>query len=193
MGLIAAVRHNLVKLATVSGRDSRAQFWPYAGVVFVLAMVAMFAAMLPDVLSGIARAQKFAAEHPELTTVEQGPGYYSVSIHGYHPELMPDFGAMTRKLAAVFVLVIALYAAAVARRLHDRGKTGAWGLLPVPFIAFSTFAMLQFFDQNPPDLRWFFAIFLSNLLYVASLVTLIVMLASQGTAGENRYGPDPRI
>src|SRR6478609_1301890 len=37
-------------------------------------------------------------------------------------------------MAVISIIVIALIAAAVARRLHDRGLSGAWGLPPLPLL-----------------------------------------------------------
>jgi len=149
------------------------------------------AVMLPEISVSMERMQKFAAKHPELATIQQGPGSYSISIQGNHPELMPDMGNMMGMMAIVFVIVVALFAAAVARRLHDRGKSGVWGLLPLPFIIFASVMMPKVFAQNPPNMGLFFAIFINNMLYIASLIFLVVLLAGAGSKGENRYGIEP--
>jgi len=147
------------------------------------------AVMLPEMSASLERMQKFATEHPEMATVQKGPGSYSISIQGYHPELMPDMGNMMGLMAVVFVAAIALLAAAVVRRLHDRGKSGAWGLMPLPFIAFASIMMSKVIAQNPPDMGLFFAIFINNFIYIGTLIFLVVLLAGAGTQGENRYGP----
>jgi len=189
MGLISTIRYNFANIATFSGRETRGQFWPYATFVFVLSIAGMMAVMLPEMSASMERMQKFAAEHPDMATVQQGPGGYSISIQGHHPELMPDMGNMMGLMAVVFVTAIALLAAAVARRLHDRGKSGAWGLMPLPFIAFASIMMPKVFAQNPPDMSLFFAIFINNFIYIGTLIFLVVLLAGAGTQGENRYGP----
>jgi uncharacterized membrane protein YhaH (DUF805 family) len=191
MSVLKTIRYNLSNLATFRGRESRGQFWPYAALVFVFAIVGIMAVMLPEISVSMERMQKFAAKHPELATVQQGPGSYSISIQGNHPELMPDMGNMMGMMAIVFVIVVALFAAAVARRLHDRGKSGVWGLLPLPFIIFASVMMPRVFAQNPPDMGLFFVIFINNMFYIASLIFLVVLLAGAGSKGENRYGIEP--
>lgn len=188
MGLVLAIRYNLANLATFNGRETRGQFWPYAAFVFAVAIMGMMAVMLPEMSESMERMQKFAAEHPDMATVQQGPGNYSISIQGHHPELLPDMDNMVGMMAIVFAGVIALLAAAVVRRLHDRGKSGAWGLLPLPFITFSLIMMPKVFAQNSPDMGLFFAIFVSNAMYIGTLIFLVVFLAGAGTQGENRYG-----
>ncbi len=128
---MGTIRYNLFNLANFRGRETRAQFWPYVVFVIVLATIGMSLVMVPSMIAEMTRLQRFAAEHPELATIQSGPGSYSISIQGDHPELMPDFGGMMAGMAVVIVVAIALLAAAVTRRLHDRGKPGYWGLLPV--------------------------------------------------------------
>lgn len=185
--MLKTIRYNLTNLTNFGGRETRGQFWPYAAFVVVLAIVGMALVMLPEMADSIARMQRFAAQHPELATVQSGPGSYSISIKGSHPELMPDMAGMMTRMTIVFAVAIALLAAAVARRLHDRGKSGFWGLLPVPFIVFASVAMPKVFTQNPPDMGLFFAVFFNNLFYIASLITLIVMLAGATSVGTNRW------
>lgn len=194
MSLIGSIKYHLTNLTNFPGRETRGQFWPYAGVVVALSFAGMAAVMMPEMNASFARMQRFAAEHPELATVTQGPGSYSISIRGNHPELMPDIGLMMTMMGVVFAVVVALLAAAVARRLHDRGKNAAWGLMPIPFIVFAGILMPQLFadfSEGTPNLGLFFALFVNNFLYLASLVYLIILLAGDSTKGENRYGPKP--
>ena len=104
----------------------------------------------------------------------------------------PDFVGLLRNTGLVFVLAAALLAAAVTRRLHDRGRSGHWGLMPIPFIVISLFAMARLFAAftNDPevDVRLFLVVFVSNLLYLATLGLLVVLLAGASTPGPNRYG-----
>jgi uncharacterized membrane protein YhaH (DUF805 family) len=98
------------------------------------------------------------------------------------------------------ILGVLLLAAAVVRRLHDRAKSGFLGLLPLPFLAAGMILMPIAFDRfgasmsgkNPePDVSLIFWLFANNLLFLGGLVILIVELASSGTRGPNRFGPDP--
>ncbi|EGF90575.1 hypothetical protein ABI_36000 [Asticcacaulis biprosthecium C19] len=100
---------------------------------------------------------------------------------------------MMGMMAIVFIFAISLLAAAVARRLHDRGKSGAWGLMPLPFITFASVMMPTVFAQTFADMGLFFTMFINNVLYIAALVFLVILLAGAGSEGENRFGPDPTL
>jgi uncharacterized membrane protein YhaH (DUF805 family) len=193
--MMESIRHNLSALLRFSGRDPRRLFWPYAAAICLLSWFAIYAVMAPQILGAVGRIQRFAREHPELTTVESGPGHYSVSVRGAPPELMPDMLGMIYGIAPVMAVTVLLLAAAVARRLHDRGRTGAWGLVPVALLLTGFFGMSKIFagvgSGIPPDPRLFLAIFLNNAAYLASLVFLVIQLASAGTSGSNRFGPEP--
>lgn len=80
-----------------------------------------------------------------------------------------------------FGLAFLLYPAAVVRRLRDRGKTGFWGLMPLPFILYSTVQMARTLGPVgtgvQPETTFSFSIFFSNVLYVVTLIWLIVLLA----------------
>ena len=192
--LFAAIRHNLANLFRFSGRDGRALFWPYALAIVGLDFIAMFALIAPGMAGSFARMQRFAASHPDQATVESGPGPYSITIHGSHPELMPDMSFLSGGVALIAVLNVVLLAAAVSRRLHDRHWRGWWGLLPLPFLGFGLLMMPRFFASvragHSPEMQLFMTIFLNNVVYIASLAVLAVLLMGEGTKGPNRFG-DP--
>lgn len=189
--VIVSVRHNLARLASFSGRDTRAQFWPYAIVIFVLLNLAMVAIIAPQIVATIHKMQQFAMQHPDQVTVVQSQTSYSMTIHGSHPELMPNFGAIFHAMIPIIAVFVALYAAAVARRLHDRGKTGLLGLLPLPFLAYGFVEMPRLLTENPLAIGQIFALFVNNVLYLASLVLVIFLLAGPSAPEDNRYGPVP--
>ena len=135
--------------------------------------------------------QEYAAQHPEQASIASGPGQYSISVHGDdHPQFMRT-GAVAWYLGVTFGLSILLYAAAVVRRLHDRGMSGKWGLMPLPFILFSSIQMPRMFGSFgngiPPDMGVFFSIFISNFLYLGTLIALIILLSGAGNPDANRY------
>lgn len=188
--MIDSIRYNFESLSRFSGRDGRGRFWPYAGAVFVLACLSIWLVMAP-IFETLGRIRQFAREHPEEATIVSGPGYYYVSIEGAHPELMPDFEAMMYGIAAVTAVTALLLAAAVTRRLHDRGRSGAWELVPLILLVTGFFGMNIFINFGTgalPAPGLLFLIFLNNLLYLASLVLLVIQLASAGTRGPNRFG-----
>ena len=178
------------RLLQFSGREDRASFWPYAALVFGIVMVAGFAIFVPMMEHSMRAMQEYAAQHPEQASIATGPGQYSISVHGNHPEFMPA-GSMAWYLGVTFGLSVLLYAAAVARRLHDRGMSGKWGLMPLPFIIYSSVQMPRMFGsfgtETEPDMGLFFSIFISNFLYVGTLIALIVLLCRASDPTPNRY------
>jgi uncharacterized membrane protein YhaH (DUF805 family) len=93
-------------------------------------------------------------------------------------------------LTVIFVILIA---AAVARRLHDRDKSGFWGLMPLPFSGFGIATMPIVFSgiwHHSLSVAWWAAVLLNNLLYWGAVILLIVLLAQRGAVGPNRYGAD---
>ena len=91
----------------------------------------------------------------------------------------------------VFPALVALLAAAVARRLHDGGLSGYWGLMLLPFVACCSTMMLGLnsqFETGRPDMRLVFSIFASFLLYSAALILLVVLLTRRSAPGPNRFG-----
>ena len=193
--VIGAIAQNLTDLMNFRGRETRSQFWPFAALVIALSFAGFTIITLPEIWASLVRMQRFAVEHPELATVEQGPSSFSISIDGYHPELMPDVGRIMAEMGAVVAVCLALLAGAVVRRLHDRGKSGLWGLTPLPFLFLAGVMMPNIFAQNPAHvvsfLLLFFALFINNAVYLGTLVYLVVILAGASVTGENRFGPRP--
>lgn len=183
------VVYHLAGLVKFSGREARAQFWPWAGIVVGLIFLGSFVLVGPMVADTMVKMQQFAREHPDQARVNAGPGHYEISIEGHHPELMPDFAAFSGAMAIVAALAVVLLSAAVARRLHDTGLTGAWGLLPLPFLAIGLTQTPKLFASAVPDMQLFGLLFLNNLCYLGALGLLVLLLAREGSRGNNRYGP----
>jgi uncharacterized membrane protein YhaH (DUF805 family) len=183
------------RLADFRGREDRASFWPYAALAFAIVMIVALAMFIPMVARSMRAIQDYARQHPDQVTVSSGPGHYSVSVNGNPPNLMPSGSALATYLGVTFGLAVLLYAAAVVRRLHDRGKSGAWGLMPLPFILYSSIQMPRVFawtGTGPPDMALFFSILLSNLLYIAALIGLILLLAGPSDPEATRFDPGVR-
>lgn len=196
MGFFGMVGRGLRNVLRFSGRDTLSQFWPYTGAVIGASMVAGGILFVPMMATTMAKMQKFAAEHPDQADVVTGPGSYSISINGNHPELLPDFSGLMSGVLVITVIVVVLLAAAVTRRLHDRGRRGYWALFPLFFLMSGMAGMRIVFSQfgatGEPDMSLFGLMFLNNILYLASLALLLVQLVQDGTKGPNRYGDDPR-
>ena len=192
---VDSIRNGFTGLPRFSGRDSARRFWPYVGVVFALMFGIAAVSMGPIMIGSFARMQTFAIEHPDQATVTQGPGSYSIQIHGNHPELMPDFTPFFMAMRVGCALVVLLLAAAVTRRLHDRGRRGWWGLPPVVFLVGGLALFPRLFQSTlsgevtPDSMRLFGLVMANNLLYLGSLGLLIFLLAGAGQPNANRFGP----
>lgn len=194
--MFKSLTHNLARLVTFQGRDTRDQFWPYAVAIFVLMTGVLFASMSVRMVPLMAEIHQFALAHPDQSTITTGPGSYQVTIEGDHAELTQSFLSTIRSMIAVTawtcVGAVLLYAAAVTRRLHDRGAGGWWGLLPLPFMTFAMIAMPKLFAaMDRPEavnLKLFFLMFFNNVAYMGALAILVVMLAKRSDLGPNRFG-----
>lgn len=187
-----AILDGFRRLADFSGRTSRGDFWSYAVVVVVLSFVGLALAMIPAMKSIFAEASAVAAANPEAATVVSGPGHYSVEIHD--AAFMPDMTLFFAVMRIGVAIVVVLLAAAVTRRLHDTGRRGFWGLMPVIFlgVALTLFptVMSQMLDEQA-SLAPFFLLFANNIVYLLSLAGLVFLLAKDGDKAVNRYGPAP--
>ena len=184
----ASIGHNLRNLARFSGRDTRAQFWPWAIAVFIGATIATMAVIVPILLETMIAFQQLIHQ-----PVDPKTGVYPPPIEpDAFLNLMPDFARLQIPFAAINAIAGLLLAAAVARRLHDRDKSGFWGLIPVPFFIIGALLMpqaVQFGTQVEPGPLPVIASLNSALTWVA-FIGLIVVLVGESTPGPNRYG-DP--
>jgi uncharacterized membrane protein YhaH (DUF805 family) len=188
--ILGSIRRGLTGLTRFSGRDSRAQFWPYALFVTGLTMVAAAVGMGVTMGQVFARLQKFAAEHPDQATVLSGPDGYSIQIQGDHPELIMDFTPMVVIDSVAVAAAVLLLAAAVTRRLHDRGRQGYWGLAPLPFLAVGLSLLPRVFAGSGEGAEsLILALFFNNVVYLVLLIVLVVLLAKGSDLGVNRFGP----
>ena len=158
-----SIRHGLRHLLDFRGRDGRALFWPYAGCVLGVWFVLGNAMFLGVMSWGVAQDLPY-------TTV--------VSL----------FFVVT---AAAGALLVVFIAAAVNRRLHDRGMRGTWALVPLVLLisGFSLMSQLPLSASDPePDLTLSLVVFANNAVYLACIVVLVLVLALPGQPGANRFG-----
>jgi len=186
-----AIVRGFRRLFQFSGRDTPSQFWPYAGVAFILSFALMSVGVALAMQPVFEQVVREAAANPESVTIETSPTSYSVQIR---PEsgFMPDFSGFFLSLWAGVALAVTLLGAAVSRRLHDRGLPGLIGLIPVVFLGAGMLGMqrmLAVFDPPEFDERLILLLFANNLAYLASLGGLIVLLILPGQPKANRYGP----
>lgn len=190
-----SIVHGLRGLLRFSGRDQPGVFWPYAIASVVVVMLVMAAIVVPTVIGAFAAVETFAKEHPDQVTVTTTPTSRTITVHGDHPELMPDLSVMTHGLVAAATVAVVLLAAAVTRRLHDTGRPGFLGLLPLPFIVIGAVGFPHLLgsihEGEAFNMGLFFGLFANNIAYLGSLALLIVLLTRPGTDGANRYGERP--
>ncbi|MDQ8029904.1 MAG: DUF805 domain-containing protein [Brevundimonas sp.] len=187
------VTRGVSKLTQFSGRDTRGEFWPYAGAVFALMM------LVGALAGGVVMSQIIGDMAPYATASQIAP------TASYDPDVlevveapptatppMPDMEPLFMVQGVMAILAISLLAAAVTRRLHDRNLPGWVGLAPVPFVLFGIagFAMMfrDISGSGMPNFGLFGLLAINNLLYLVALISLIVLLALKGTPGANRYG-----
>lgn len=181
-------------LPNFEGRMPRRLFWPYAATVFGLGYCLYMIALFPAIDGMLGSVRTYAATHPGAVRETIGVARYSVQVND--PSVLSPMMTAILWAGAAFVCMLFLFlAAAVVRRLHDTGRTGWWGLLPIPFICIS-FAIMPYvmsadFDGDPEALSLFFVGFISNILYLVAIITLIVFLAQRSEAGANRFGTLP--
>jgi uncharacterized membrane protein YhaH (DUF805 family) len=191
--MISILRYHLKHLNSFSGREARRPFWLFTAMVVGLGMTVWTIAMVRFMSRTFATMHQFAVKHPDQATVTRGPGSYAIQIHGHHPELFPDFGSLIELMLGIVAVTVILLGGAVARRLHDRGWRGFWGLMPLPFLTAGMVLMPRIFAAPEPDMNLFFALFLNNLVYLILLGALVFLLGSAGDPNENRFGPPPSL
>ncbi|MDP3749511.1 MAG: DUF805 domain-containing protein [Phenylobacterium sp.] len=127
-----------------------------------------------------------------------------VAMSGFVPPVLEDLLAGTPSSVEKYILVtcaglaltVALLAAAVTRRLHDSGRSGWWGVPPLPLLALAMFGSSKLMwgsggHAQPEVGLLFIAVFVAGALYNVTFVMLLFMLSRQGTGLANRFGPAP--
>jgi uncharacterized membrane protein YhaH (DUF805 family) len=179
------------KLASFEGREDRASFWPYAALVLGIVMLAGALMSLPMMAWLMQSSPQLAAPDPGDVSFSPDLSEFSNPNQSQAAGPLLPVSFLAAYLAATFGLAVLLYAAAVVRRLHDRGKSGAWGLIPLPFLAYTSVQTTRLFGSvtaaEEPDIGLFFTIAVSNILFWAALLALVVLLAGASDPEPNPY------
>jgi uncharacterized membrane protein YhaH (DUF805 family) len=179
------------KLASFEGREDRSSFWPYAALALGIVMVVGALMSLPIMASAIEATSQPVTAGPADLHVFGAPGDLSMPTPGRSAGPDLPVGLLAAYLAVTLGLAVLLYAAAVVRRLHDSGRSGLWGLMPLPFLAFTAVQTVRMFDSVSRGGQLDPALLLSaaagNILYWAALLALIALLAGASDPGPNRY------
>ena len=193
MTIVAAILYNFRNLVRFSGRDTREQFWPYAIFLFIIQNIVSVIAMTPVMYSIMTKTFSLVQEQATHTRTRLSAAdqkAFEQMMQGIISDMQSMLVVTTPILIGLFIVFIA---AAVARRLHDCGKPGFWGLMPIPFAGFGVVLMPKTFSAfltHDISVGWFAALFLNNILYFGALIFLIVLLAQRTAVGANRYGAD---
>lgn len=169
-----SVQHCVRNLGSFEGRDRRSHFWPYAATIVLLDFVVWFICVSVTMNRIRANVVRPAGVAPEGSA---GTDYFS---------------SLLVVMTAIVGITILLLASAVVRRLHDRGSSGWWGLLPIPFLVIGIFGMAMFGSLSTGFASQLILLLgLNNIAYFASGIVLVVMLAWPSEPVENRFGPPP--
>jgi uncharacterized membrane protein YhaH (DUF805 family) len=167
----------LKRYAQFSGRSTRREFWMW--ILFYIICVVIL--NIIDGALGLGGANRFGGG---ATSAPGAVGY--------------SYGASTRGglLTWIFALAVFIPNIAVAvRRLHDTDRRGWWILLPaVPYLL----GLLAYFSAiargTSASASLGGPLIVGSLLMLVGFVSGIVLLVwycMRGTAGPNRFGPDP--
>ncbi|PXA83441.1 DUF805 domain-containing protein [Nostoc sp. 3335mG] len=160
----------LKRYAQFSGRSTRREFWMW--ILFYIICVIVLSII--DGALGLGGANRFG-----------GGALNAPGTTGY------GYGASTRGglLTWIFGLAVLVPNIAVAvRRLHDTNRSGWWILMPmVPYLIGAICFFAGLYGMGGMTI-------IGSLLMFAGFVCAIVLLVwycMRGTAGPNRFGPDP--
>lgn len=198
------IKLHLSRLADFAGRENREPFWWWVLTIYIGQMALGMVVAIPLQLK-LMNAMQPMQDDP--TYLDRHPEY---AVQMMNDALVPFVRYMIFFGLIVGVIHMALLAAAVTRRLHDRDRSGWWAA-PVPVIQIATtlgyLSILSNFmhvvtsigpDGPTPEamaalqsLLPVFALFaLLGLVGLVVMIVLIVQLVQRGTVGPNRYGAD---
>ena len=163
-----SVTRGLRLVRRFDGRDTRGQFWPYAGAVALVVLGVGFVFQLGVLVSSF------------VTALD--PSSSVVPI------------AFLASTAVGVIAVVSLLAAAVTRRLHDRGLRGWWALAPLALLlaGFGLMAPMFVSPAEPPDPVMFVAALATILVYFVTLGLLVLQLALPRRSSEPSDSSVPR-
>ena len=180
-----SIAYNIRRLFDFRGRETQILFWPYAGFVFGLATVVTTALIMIPVMEMVATMMQ------QIAVAARQGGDAEPTFMKSPEMLIPDMSGLVLPTVAVNLVMIALLAAAIARRLHDKDRSGFWGLLPLPpmLLGFAIMprTMAGMYGVAEPDPLTALAMLNSFLTY-GLLILLVVMLVGTGSDGPNRFG-----
>jgi uncharacterized membrane protein YhaH (DUF805 family) len=180
--IVRSIGRGFAQMLSFRGRDSNAQFWPYALAVIVIVAFGTAIALDAPMRAASQTMIGYLVAHPGQGSVQVGANGASVTIHGFPPELTTVLWPTFLPIVGALLAAMALLAAAVIRRLRDGKRAIFWAGPPVLFAAVASYLFPTFFGPEPPNVGVFFILFANNVLYLIFLIRLIVLLAGPSVA-----------
>ena len=163
----------LKRYAEFSGRSRRMEYWMYTlGVVIMYVIFGVIAGVIVGGAAGFASSG--------------GGGRLAGGMMG----MFASLGLLGIILAVIWLALLIPSIAVTIRRLHDTNRSGFWILAYFgPYVLGYILAIAGAAAQSTPLIMLGGAC--SILGFVMALVLLVFMFLP-GTAGSNRFGPDPK-
>lgn len=185
--IVAANKRGFANLMRFDGRDRPRQFWPYMLFLYALTTLTGLAITVPMMLSAF--SDMFAA-------IGQGAAQDPDHMQA---QMMQTIMTQTRDMLplsyAINALFMALVAAAVVRRLHDRDWSGWWVMILPGTALVGAMTSKWMFDamaDDPAILIQQPQLFqLAGWLPLIGYIVLIVQLVQSGDPRANRFGDPP--
>lgn len=192
--MFGAIKFQLANLANFGGRDARSTFFYYLVCVVILRFVAGIAIGLPMSMRLTSAALEAARNQLDEATLQAQTTAIIV-------ETLPVMVWLGIALGALTMLLLA---ASVVRRLHDRGLSGWWVLVPGSLYGASlalqpgqTRRVLDLLAQTRgTDMSAAAAVnqglgSSQNVLALIAVLILIVVGVVNSNPGPNRFGEKP--
>ena len=154
-------KQHLHRLSDFSGRETRAEFWPYAGLVFAGTMIGMMSVMII-----------------EMVTSNMIPDLGVMLL-----------GVSAIFILAIGTLAAAIARRLHDRSLS--GFWGLLPLPFLFLGLMAMMRIFAFFENGISEILWFRIGLVSNGLYNIALIVLIILLAAPSDKASNKFGPPP--
>lgn len=200
--ILGSIKRGFGGLFRFSGRDTRAQYWPYA--LFLIVVQLAVGMVMTLRMMWTAATQAFAA-------VGEARDGQPINPEAMDANMVQAMAGDMQMVMVVSIVVGSLFTlfmlAATARRLHDRGWSGWWMAIPVGAQLINIFTV-QAWLAALPDLMARQAAgdiaaldsmaattgWLRTLASIASwiiYIVLLIQLVQAGSGQPNRYGAAP--
>ncbi|OWJ79875.1 MULTISPECIES: DUF805 domain-containing protein [Haematobacter] len=170
MGFAEAVRSCLRQYVGFRGRAPRSEYWWF---VLALTIAGMVASLIDAMLFGATVSTGVATSTPPPPVEGYGASAWATAENGPVSSLLG-------------LLVFLPHLAVMIRRLHDTNRSGWYVLAPFAIVVIGLLAIAALFNIAPTlaGLAWF-------VMFIAAVFLPLYWLIQRGTAGQNRFGPDP--